>query len=264
MRPSTYLTGLNEHFEQIIAEVDLDLAFDSHGNALDKALTHLDRSSSNNHANCLNECEKDGTEDGEEMSYYRMSDEHVAVRYPTESPPLASLNRPKSPYRVGQAKLRGSDTDRDKARHRQSNQGIVYYMDDRDSAASPQRRQQSSTPPPPAGTQRTRITSHQLFEYTKAIRAIRSIQSGLDSHRPWLFDPAAADTKIVRLPYLVLPYINAFAFYFVFILHFIGLPLVRLDWIGLNWIPRQKLTISMSYRIALSMISPTKPESCTL
>jgi hypothetical protein len=82
----------------------------------------------------------------------------------------------------------------------------VYYMDDRGSEASPQHLQHSPTPALPAGTERTRTTSHQLFEYNKAIKAIRSIQSGLDSHRPWLFDAAAADTKIVRLQYLLLLY----------------------------------------------------------
>jgi hypothetical protein len=92
--------------------------------------------------------------------------------------------------------------DRDNAsafRHRQSNQRTVYHMDDRGSVVSPHHLQRSPAPPLLTGTERTRTTSHQLFEYNKAIRAIRSIQSGLDSHRPWLFDASATDMKIVRL-----------------------------------------------------------------
>jgi hypothetical protein len=178
--------------------VDLDLTFDIHGNALDKGHAHLDT------RRRLHDGEKDGAEDRGEMGYYCLSDEHVAVRYPPESPPLAAMNRPRSPHRTGPAKLQEIDMDKEKAnasRHRQRNQRTVYHMDDRGSEVSPQHLQRSPTPALPS-----RITSHQLFEYKKAIRAIRSIQSGLDSHRPWLFDAAAADTKIVRLQYLLLLY----------------------------------------------------------
>ena len=161
--------------------------------------------------------------------YYRMSDDgHSAVRYPDNIVPLVIRSRPSSPDRpqspsaisafgrdtfdsrdemsysskVGDMSHRSNKGDKS---NRSNSPGRISFIDNgvRGIMKTNRGSNHQSYSPPPSYLPPPRpvpITPHQIYEYNKAIKAIRSIRDGIRSRKSWLYDPDIGTQKIVSMP----------------------------------------------------------------
>lgn len=229
------LSGLNEQFEHTLSGIDLDLVFDMYGNVQNRKYVTPSaprlcvtedcgsvskRSTSfegfpdsiggrvdgvsddfivmaDPHTHSICRDGGAGSEGG--GSYVRFSDTgRRTTRYPGDISLLENGGRGQGRNK-GSTEISGGPGDKVVARKRmmRTEKSIAALRDSLEKSASSKAIHAPATQMVLKAPAAVAVTPHQLYEYGRAIKAMRSIQEGIKSHKAWLYDADAGDAMIV-------------------------------------------------------------------